>query len=133
MKMTCMCALLVSASLGLSACNKAQTPENVQASVDNATAEAKENSAKADDTRKQTEAQATDELKKDKADAEAKAADKSVGAVADAAVVDTEGETKIALAKCQALEGDSQQKCKDAANDHLKTVKERAAAAKKGE
>lgn len=133
MKMTCICALLVSASLGLSACNKAESPEKVQADVDKATAEASDNSAKAEATQKQTEAQAADELAKAKADAEAKAADKSVGAVADAAVVDTEGATKVALAKCQALEGDAQQQCKDDANNHLKTVKDRAAAAKKGE
>jgi hypothetical protein len=81
----------------------------------------------------QTETQAADELAKAKADAEAKAADKSVGAVAEPAVVDTEGATKVALAKCQALEGDAQQQCKDDANNHLKTVKDRAAAAKKDE
>jgi hypothetical protein len=133
MKMTCICALLVSASLGLAACNKAEPPEKVQADVDKAAAEASENSAKADETRKQTEAQAADELAKAKADAEAKAADKSVGAVADAAVVDTEGETKVALAKCQSLEGDAQKQCKDAAKQHLQTVKDRAAAAKKGD
>jgi hypothetical protein len=55
-----------------------------------------------------------------------------VAAVADAAVADAEGETNIALAKCQALEGDAQRQCKDDANAHLKAVKDRAEAAKKG-
>ena len=79
---------------------------------------------------KQTEAQASQDLAKDKAEAAAKAADKSVAAVADAAVTETEGATKIALAKCEALEGDAQKQCKDNANSHLQTVKDRAKAVK---
>ena len=47
-----------------------------------------------------------------------------------AAVTETEGATKVALAKCEALEGDAQKQCKDAANAHLQTVKDRAKAAK---
>ena len=104
MKSAFVCAFLVSAAMGLTACNN--------------------------ESQKQTEAQAAEELAKAKADAEAKAADKSVGAVADAAVVEAEGETKVALAKCEALDGDAQKQCKDQANAHLATVKERAKAAK---
>ncbi|HEX3950543.1 MAG TPA: hypothetical protein VHW95_11880 [Steroidobacteraceae bacterium] len=130
MKYAVICALLVSATMGISGCNKAQSPEKVQADVAKATSDAADANAKADETRKQTEAKAAEDLTKEKADLAAKAADKSVGAVADAAVTETEGATKIALAKCEALEGDAQKQCKDAANAHLATVKDRAKAAK---
>ena len=124
--------LVLCASLGLTACNQAKSPDQVQADVAKASAEAADKSAKADATQKQAEAQASDQLAKDKSAAETKAMDTSVAAVADAAVADAEGETKIALAKCQALEGDAQRQCKDDANAHLKAVKDRADAAKKG-
>jgi len=130
MRFAFICALLVSASVGIAACNKAESPEKVQTDVAKATTEAAENNAKADATMKQTEAQASQDLAKDKAEAAAKAADKSVAAVADAAVTETEGATKVALAKCEALEGDAQKDCKDKANAHLQTVKDRAKAAK---
>src|ERR1700692_587200 len=133
MKFAFMCALLVSASVGISACNKAESPsskadaaDKVQTNVAKAANEAAENNAKADETRKQTEAQAAQAVAKAKADA----ADKSVAAVADAAVTETEGATKVALAKCEALQGDAQQQGKDKANAHLQTVKDRAKAAK---
>jgi hypothetical protein len=132
MKFAVMCALLASVSVGISACNKAKSPDAVQANVAQATSEAAENNAKADENRKQVQAQASEEAAKEKADAEAKATDKSVAAVADAAVTETEGATKIALAKCEALEGDAQKQCRDEANSHLQAVKDRAKAAKKG-
>src|ERR1700722_13707981 len=97
--------LVLCACLGLTACNQAKSPDQVQADVATASAEASDKSAKADATQKQAEAQASDQLAKDKSAAETKAMDTSVAAVADAAVADAEGETKIALAKCQALEG----------------------------
>ena len=129
-KFTYVCALLISASLGLAACNKAESPDKVQADVAKATSEAAANNAKADEARKQAEAQASRDLAKAKADAQTQAADKAIGSVADAAVTESEGQTKIALAKCEALEGDAQKQCKDKANAHLQTVKDRAKAAK---
>jgi hypothetical protein len=132
MKLALIGAVVASVSLGLGACNQAKSPDQVQTDVAKAASDAAESSAKADDARKQAEAQASDQLAKDKVAAEAKATDTSVAAVADAAVADAEGETKVALAKCQALEGDAQRQCKDEANAHLKAVKERASAAKKG-
>jgi hypothetical protein len=129
MRFAIVCALLIGA-VGLSACNKATSPDKVQADIAKASQEAAANNAKAEETQQKTEIQASDELAKAKADAEAKAADKSVGAVADAALVEAEGANKIALAKCEALEGDAQQQCKDKADAHLKTVKQRVAAAK---
>jgi hypothetical protein len=119
-------ALLASALLCLSACNKAETPDKVQDDVAKAQSKAAEEDAKADEKVKQVEAAAA----KDRADALAKVADKSVGAIADSAVTQAEGETKIALAKCQALEGDAQKACKDEANAHLDAVRTKAKAAK---
>ena len=130
MKFTYVCALLISASLGLAACNKAESPDQVQADVAKATSEAAANDAKADEARKQAEAQASQDLAKAKADAQTNAVDKGIGAVADAAVTEADGQTKIALAKCEALEGDAQKQCKDQASAHLQAVKDRAKTAK---
>ena len=126
MKLTSSCALLAGALLCLSACNKAESPDKVQADVTKAQSNAAEENAKADEKVKQVEAEAA----KDRADALAKVADKSVDVVADSAVTQAEGDTKIALAKCQALEGDAQKSCKDNANAHLNAVREKAKAAK---
>jgi hypothetical protein len=87
---------------------------------------AADENAKADEKVKQVEAEAA----KDRSDALAKVADKSVGAIADSAVTQAEGETKITLAKCQALEGDAQKACKDEANARLDAVRTKAKAAK---
>ena len=126
MKLTISCALMISALLTLSACNKAKSPEDVQADVAKAQSSALEENAKADQKVKEVEAAAT----KDRADALAKVADKNVDVVADSAVTEAEGETKIALAKCEALSGDAQKSCKDEANAHLDAVKAKAKAAK---
>jgi hypothetical protein len=126
MRLALCCALFASALLGLSACNKAESPEKVQTDVAKAKSDAVEENAKADEKMKQVEAEAA----KDRADAGAKAADKSVGAVVDSAVTEAEGETKVALATCEALQGDAQKACKDKANAHLDAVKAKAKAAK---
>ena len=120
--------MLASALLGLSACNKAESPapDKVQADVAKAKSDAVEENARADEKQKQVEAEAA----KDRADAQVKAADKSVGALVDSAVTQAEGETKVALAKCEALEGDAQKACKDKANTHMAAVREKAKAAK---
>ena len=130
MRLALSCALLASTLLGLSACNKAESPDKVQADVAKATSEAAEDNTKAEEKRKQVEADATAQAAKDRADAAAKATDKSVGAVVDSAVTEAEGDTKIALAKCEALEGDAQKACKDKANAHMDAVREKAKAAK---
>jgi hypothetical protein len=126
MRLAFSCALLASALVGLSACNKAESPETVQADVAKAQSEAAEENTKAQQKQKQVEAEAA----QDRKDAAVRAADKSVGAVADTAVTEVEGETKVALAKCEALEGDAQKACIDKANAHLAAVKEKAKAAK---
>ncbi len=116
------CALLASALICLSACSKAKSPDEVQADVAKAQSSAIEANAKADEKVKQVEATVV----KDRADALAKVTDKNVDAVTDSAVTEAEGETKIALAKCEALEGDAQKSCKDEANAHLESVKAKA-------
>ncbi len=126
MRLALSCALLASALLGLSACHKAESPDKVQADVAKAKSDAADENIKAEEKRKQVEAEAA----KDRADAGAKAADKSVGAVVDSAVTQAEGETNVALAKCEALEGDAQKACRDKANAHMDAVKEKAKAAK---
>jgi len=126
MRLALSCALLASALLGLSACNKADSPDRIQADIAKAKSDAVAENAKADEKQKQVQAEAA----KDRADAEAKAADKSVGALVDSAVTQAEGETRVALAKCEALEGDAQKACKDKANTHMAAVKEKAKAAK---
>jgi colicin import membrane protein len=129
MRLALSCALLASGLMGLSACNKAESPKAesaVQADIAKAKSDAAEANAKAEEKQKQVEAEAA----KDRADAQAKAADKSVGALVDSAVVQAEGETKVALAKCEALQGDAQKACTDKANAHLDAVKKKAKAAK---
>jgi hypothetical protein len=126
MRLALSCALIASAFLSLSACNKAESPDKVQADVAKAQNDAAAENAKADEKVKQVEAAAV----KDRADAVAKVADKSVSAVVDSAVTQAEGDTKVALAKCEALEGDAQKSCKDTANAHLDAVKAKAKAAK---
>ena len=126
MRLALSCAVLASALLGLSACNKAESPDKVQADVAKAQSDAAAENVKAEEKVKQVEAEAA----KDRADAAAKAADKSVGAIADSAVTQAEGETKVALAKCEALEGDAQKACKDKANAHLDAVRAKAKAVK---
>jgi hypothetical protein len=126
MRLALTCAFLASALLGLSACNKAESPDKVQADVAKAKSDAVAENTKADEKVKQVEAEAA----KDQADAAVKAADKSVGAVVDSAVTQAEGDTKVALAKCEALEGDAQKACKDKANAHMDSVNAKAKAAK---
>ena len=128
MRLALSCALLASALLGLSACNKAASPDKVQADVAKAQSDAVEGNAKADEKQKQVEAEAA----KERVDAQAKAVDKNVSGLVDSAVTQAEGETKVALAKCEALDGDAQKACKDEANAHMDAVKERAKAAKSG-
>jgi hypothetical protein len=121
-------AFIASAVLCLAACNKAESPETVQADVAKAQSDAVTDNAKADAKVEQVEASAA----KQRADAAALITDKNIGALVDAAVTQAEGETKIALAKCEALAGDAQISCKNQANAHLDAVRAKAKAASTG-
>jgi hypothetical protein len=112
--------------LTLAGCNNAKSPDKVDADVAKATASAEKNDMKAEDKEARTDASADQSLAKDvdKADS------KTVGAAADAAVTQAEGDNKIALAKCESLSGAAQKACKDQANAELDMIKSRAKAVK---
>src|ERR1700744_6086235 len=101
-------AVALALGLALAACNKAESPDKVQADVDKASQDAATAGAKAGDAVQQAESQTPDAIAKAKAAAQTKAVDKEIAAVADQAVTEATGETNVALAKCKALEGDAQ-------------------------
>jgi glucose dehydrogenase len=126
MKLNLACVVIASALLSVSACNRAKSPEDVQADVAKAQAQANEANAKAEEKVKQVEANVV----KDRQDALSKVTDKNVDAVVDSAVTQAEGEANVARAKCQALQGDAQKNCIGEANARLDAVKAKAKAAK---
>jgi hypothetical protein len=112
--------------LALSGCNKAESPDKVASDVAKATAEAQKRDVRAEENAEKTDAAVTNDL----ATSVDKANDKEVRAAADDAVIQAEGENKVALAKCEALAGDAQKACRDQANAELDMVKQRAKALK---
>lgn len=114
------------ALLALAGCHKAQSPQTVANNVAKATAEAQKNNARSAEKAKQADADIADDLDKSVDKANARAA----RAAADDAVTQAEGQNKIELAKCQALEGEAQKSCQDQANAELDLIKERAKALK---
>lgn len=126
MKLQLGCALIASVLLGVTACNRAKSLDEVQADVAQAQAKAAEANAKAEEKVKQIEAAAV----QDRHDALVKVADKNVDAVVDSAVTEAQGEANVARAKCQALQGDAQKSCMSEANARLAAVKAKAKTAK---
>jgi hypothetical protein len=116
----------VAVMLALGGCNKAASPDKVASDVAKATAEAEKKNQRAEERAEKTDANVTNDLSKDVD----KANDREVRAAADDAVIQAEGENKIALAKCEALAGDAQKACRDQANAELDMVKQRARALK---
>ena len=114
------------AMLALSGCNKAESPDKVASDVAKATESAEKKDARAEERAEKTDAAVTNDLSKDVDKANAK----EVRSAADDAIIQAEGENKIALAKCEALGGDAQKACKDQANSELDMVKQRAKALK---
>ena len=115
------------ALLALGGCNQAKSPDKVDADVAKATADAQKRTERAEQRAEQTDAAVTNELSNDVNKANAREA----RAAADDAVVQAEGENKIALAKCESLAGDAQKSCRDQANAQLELVKQRAKALKR--
>jgi hypothetical protein len=114
------------ALLALGGCNKAQPPAEVQADVSSATNAAIANNTQAGANQAEVAASVTKDL-----DSAAQTADaKTTEAAADVSVTQAEGNYKIALAKCEALAGDSQKACKDDADAALKISKAKARATK---
>jgi hypothetical protein len=116
----------VAALLVLSGCNKAASPDKVASDVAKATESAEKKDARAEEKAEKTDAAVTNDLSKDVD----KANSKEVRSAADDAIIQAEGENKIALAKCEALNGDAQKACKNQANSELDMVKQRAKALK---
>lgn len=121
-------AAAVAAMLVLAGCNKAESPDKVASDVAKATASAEKKDARAEERAEKTDAAVTNDLSKEVD----KANDKEVRTAADDAIIQAEGENKIALAKCEALGGDAQKTCRDQANAQFEMVKQRAKALKSG-
>src|SRR5262249_22648629 len=94
-------AALAAVALGLTGCNKAEDPANVQKNVAKATDSAAREDAKATDQL----AKADQEASRDVANAEARADEKTADAAGDAVITQAEGDHKVALAQCGALSG----------------------------
>jgi hypothetical protein len=110
--------------LATSACNKAQSPAQVQDATAAATASAAHENARADATQADVAAAANKDI-----DAVNRSADKKVATAAtSAAVTEAEGKHKIAMAKCKALAGDMQTACEQEADAALATSKAKAGA-----
>ena len=121
-------AAAVAAMLVLAGCNKAESPDKVASDVAKATESAEKKDARAEEKAEKTDAAVTNDLSKEVD----KANDKEVRTAADDAIIQAEGENKIALAKCEALGGDAQKTCRDQANAQFEMVKQRAKALKSG-
>ncbi len=106
-------------ALGVSGCNKAESPEKVQRDVAKATDSAAEKDARAADKLASTDASATNDVAK----AEARADEKTTDAAGDAVITQAEGDHKVALAQCEALSGQAQKDCRKQADDQLDAVK----------
>jgi hypothetical protein len=115
------------AMLGLSGCNKAESPAKVQEDVAKATDSAAEKDAKAADKLADADASAN----KNVANAEAKADEKTTDAAGDAVVTQAEGDHKVAVAQCESLSGQAQKDCKKQADDQLDAVKAKVKQLKK--
>jgi hypothetical protein len=121
-------AAAAAAMLVLAGCNKAESPDKVASDVAKATASAEKKDARAEERAEKTDAAVTNDLSKEVD----KANDKEVRTAVDDAIIQAEGENKIALAKCEALGGDAQKTCRDQANAQFEMVKQRAKALKSG-
>jgi hypothetical protein len=121
------CTLAVALALGLSGCNKAESPEKVQRDVAKATDSAAENDATAADKLAKADAAAS----KDVAEAQAKADTKTTDAAGDAVVTQAQGDHKIAIQQCESLSGQAQKDCKKEADDKLDAVKAKVKELKK--
>jgi hypothetical protein len=114
-------------ALGVSGCNRAESPEKVQHDVGKATDSAAEKDARATDRLAQTDASAS----RDVATAEARADKKTSDAADDAIITAAEGDHKVALAHCESLSGQAQTDCRTQADEQLDAVKARVKQAKK--
>jgi hypothetical protein len=135
MRLEVVCAL-AAAVFALSACNKAETPAEVQRDVAKAQAEGKRDvaDARADATEAQADADRkvanaitdhdANDVAKEAHDAN-EAYDKGKQKIV---IAQAEADHKVAVEKCDALEGSQQRQCKDEADKTLAQAKEAAKA-----
>jgi len=102
-----LCAIML-----LGGCNNAKSPSTVAKDVNSASQSAEEKTAKAEERAEEKVASADKDVRNEQRD------EQHVAAVQgeDVAQTRAKGERDIALAKCEALSGESQQACKDQAN-----------------
>jgi hypothetical protein len=133
MHLKALCAL-VAAAFAMTACNKSETPAEVQHDVATAQAEGERDVADARADAKEADADAN----KNVADAIADDDDDDVAAQAHDAnetadegksrirIAQAEAAHKVAVEKCDALTGAAQKECKDDADETLEQTKEAA-------
>jgi hypothetical protein len=107
------------ASLALGGCQRAASPAAVQREVSKAQDAAAVNDAKADERAARAQAAAERDLGRAADSAEQRV----TSAAYDQAVIDAEGVHRVSMAKCDALAGDAQKSCKDAADATLAMAK----------
>jgi hypothetical protein len=112
------------ALLSVAACDNAKSPDAVANDV--ATARAKSSSDIADAQQKASQETSAAQPTSDGQNVDVKNADAK--AVYDVGTTKAEGDHKVALAKCEALSGDHQKTCKDAADAEYNLVKAHAKA-----
>jgi hypothetical protein len=115
--------------LVVAGCNQAKSPETVQKD----TARAEESGAKEVARAEASESKIDARQENNVASAVDTANSKVDNASVDTAVAQAEADSKVALAKCEALAGDQQKACRDQANSQLEVVKARAKAVKSGQ
>jgi hypothetical protein len=105
-------ALAFCAALLVGACNNAKSPSTVAKDVDSASQSAAKDTAKAEERAADKVASSEKDVQNEQRN------EQHVAAVQDEKVAkaDAEGERNVALAKCEALQGDQQRACKDHAN-----------------
>lgn len=133
MQLKALCAL-VAAAFALTACNKSETPAEVQHDVATAQAEGQRDVADARSDAKEANADADKNVADAIADHDAddvgvqahdanETADKGKSKIM---IAQAEATHKVAVEKCEALTGASQKECKDDADATLDQVKEAA-------
>jgi hypothetical protein len=122
-------ALGAATILAMAGCNQAKSPDSVQGDVNRAEASGAKQVARAEDSEARTDQRQESRV----ASAVDKANAQEVDAAVDTALAQAEADTRVALAKCEALAGDQQKACRDPANGQLDIAKSKAKAIKSGQ
>jgi hypothetical protein len=115
-------ALGIVALLALAACNQAKSPDTVQKDVNKAEDSGAEKIVRAEDKEAKVDARQDSKVESAIDSANSKTGAASV----DTIVAQAEADTRVALARCEALAGAQQKACRDEANAQLDLVKARA-------